>query len=156
MRTKITALIIATGILLWCALPVMAFTEPGQGTDNATDVVVWYGDNQTIVVEDLEAGIDSGAAVIADAHTATGNQFLTLAIVALIVASAFAVRSLFLYIICCPVAVIYGLTTASDATAGSSLWAAGIVITIFGLYCLTKPIEAAWQSWESRKGGSVE
>ncbi len=38
------------GVITYVALPVYAFDEPTQSTDNATDVILWYGENQTISV----------------------------------------------------------------------------------------------------------
>jgi hypothetical protein len=55
------ALLLANGI------PAKAFSEPVQGTDNATDVVLWYGENFTIQSGELNINITGLPEAISDA-----------------------------------------------------------------------------------------
>lgn len=59
-------LLIAIIPLFLHSSPASAFVEPAQGTDNATDVVVWPGSDTTIVITGLEDALISGADEIAD------------------------------------------------------------------------------------------
>jgi len=43
-----------------------AYTPPTQGTDNATDIIIWYGDNLTIT------GLDTSLSTIANALSQQG------------------------------------------------------------------------------------
>jgi hypothetical protein len=45
-------------------------------------------------------------------------------------------RHIFLYILACPLNVVYGLYLAADGTMYSTTWVIGIIICILGLFCL--------------------
>ncbi len=66
------------------------------------------------------------------------EQLFSVIVIALIMALVFWQRNIFLYILGCPVALVYGLSLASDSTQGSPLWVAGISVAIIGTYCLFK------------------
>ena len=48
MKKRFLALVALAIALVAGASPAFAFDPPDQGTDNATDIILWYGDNLTI------------------------------------------------------------------------------------------------------------
>ena len=110
LKIAFSAAIIAILLLTMTVSGVNAFTEPTQSTDNATDVILWFGDDITIT--DLQTAIVAGGTELAAALTATGNQFLTLAIVAFIIGLAYWQHHFILYVLSGMVTVVYGLNTA--------------------------------------------
>ncbi len=76
---KRLALILACVIILGLVTtPVFAFSPPSQGTDNATDVVLWYGDNITITSANLTgtitmANLQTAMVAAAEAHATAIN-----------------------------------------------------------------------------------
>jgi len=128
MKYLIT-IIIAVMLIALFAAPVVAFDTPSQGTDNATDVILWPGDNISLVVT-------------ADSITVEGledamGMYLLLLVVALINAAAFWKRdSVFLKIIAVPVDIVYGLELTEGAVVRSALWVSGVVIALIGMWFL--------------------
>lgn len=152
-----------------------AYDPPSQGTDNATDIIIWHGDNVTVTglesslsiianalsqqgvpivisnnvavtITDLETALTAAsealADIIADSIISVAESFLLFIIVAALLALAFWQKSLFLYILACPVGLVYGLSLASGETPKSPMWVAGVVIAIIGTSCLYKVVIA--------------
>lgn len=158
---------ISISIILLIALaagvsPAFAFDLPGQSSDNATDVVLWYGDNLTmesgnltLTIVDLEdaltAAAEAQAATITDNQTTISNQYLALLIVALIIALVFWQRTLFLYMLAVPVCMVYGLSLAANSDNGSSLWVSGIIVAVIGTYCLFKAVMLGLEDYRARR-----
>lgn len=118
--------------LIFCyPTPVNAYDPPVQGTVNATDIIIWHGDNATIVLDGTITIEGEGEIV---------DSFLLLFLVVIIVGLAFWQQNLFLFILACPVSIVYGLLTADSATINTPLWVASIAIVIIGLYCLYKAV----------------
>jgi len=139
-----------------------AYDSPGQSTDNATDIILWYGDNLTIesgnltlTVVGLEDALveatEAQATIITNNQTAIANQYLALLVVALVIALVFWQRTLFLYMLAVPVSMVYGLTLAADSDNGSSLWVAGIIIAVIGTYCLFKAVMMGLETYKARQ-----
>jgi len=62
----------------------------------------------------------------------------------LIVASAnglaFWQKNVFLYLVIAPLNMVYGLTLAAGETVNSSMWVAGVIITIIGVFCIYRAV----------------
>lgn len=144
--------------------PVLAFDPPAQGTDNATDVILWHGDNLTIEtikehnlaitefsgLEDaLVAAAEAQATAINENNTAIAADAILLVLVALLIALAFGQKSWVLYALASPVGVVYGLSLATGAD-NNALWVVGVVIAIIGTYLLYRIIIAAL-GWRKKK-----
>lgn len=141
------SLLILLLLLLIPAIPTYAFTEPTQGTDNATDIILWAGDNITvsltsanITVADAEDALttaaEAGADIIADTMTDIANTYLAFLVVAFLIVVIFKWGGSVLYGLGVPVCFIYGFTTAGSQTVGSPLWVASVAIGILGFYFL--------------------
>jgi len=116
-------------LILALATPSLAFNPPNQGTDNATDVILWSGDNISLLVT-----TDS---VTVEGLEGAMTKYLLLLVVALINAAAFWKRdSVFLKIIAVPVDIVYGLELTEGATIRSALWVSGVVIALIGMWFL--------------------
>ena len=139
-------LIIALLLLLLLATPVYAYTPPGQSSDNATDIILWHGDNVTIESANITGGVEiTGDVVVTGEVEITGltesneriaADFLAFIIVAFIIAIVLAKGGVILYALGVPVALVYGFVTASEQEVYSPLWVAGVAIGILGLYFL--------------------
>ncbi len=162
MKKGFLILVVLVILLMAGAAPVFAFDPPGQGADNATDTILWYGDNLTIesdnltlTIVDLEdalvAAAEAQAEVLTANQTSVANQYLALLLVTLIVALAFWKNNLFLYALAMPVSMVYGLSLATDAVSGSSLWVTGIIIAIIGTYCLFKVVMIGLEDVKARR-----
>lgn len=160
MEKRLLALAVLVILLVVWATPVYAFDPPSQPTDNATDVILWYGDNLTIEAAAVTiTGFEDAMVAAAEAQAAalvkgqgdiTGN-YLTLLLVALIVALAFWKQNLFLFLLTVPVSTVYGLTLAADEESGSPIWVAGIIIAIIGTYCLFKVVMMGLERAKERR-----
>jgi len=142
MLLVLTMTILVTGTAL-------AYTPPGQGTDNATDIIIWYGDNITIesanltgelTITDLTVASEAGAQVIADEITSIWNGFIIFLLAVTISALAFWQKNVFLYLLAAPVNIVYGLNLASDADVASTQWVLGVVVAIIGMFCLFRVV----------------
>jgi len=67
MKRSIFAILLLSFLLL-VAVPVYAYSPPGQGTDNATDIIIWHGDtaNVTAVAAVTVAGLEDAMVAAAD------------------------------------------------------------------------------------------
>lgn len=148
-------------LVLFIPLPVSAFTPPTQGSENVTDVIIWYGDNVSIEsanltiesanlsvsIESLEEALVSAAEAQAEAlnenTSGIAADYLALFIVALLIALVFWQRSIITYAIGAPVAIVYGLSLAVPS-AELSLWVAGVSIAIIGTYFLYQIVMGAF------------
>jgi len=162
MRKAITLTLLLAALIAAGTSPVFAFTPPSQSSDNATDVILWYGDNVTIesanvtlTIVDLEdaltAAAEAQATVITENQSSISNDYLALLIVAFIIALVFWQRTLFLYILAMPVCMVYGLTLAADNTTQSSLWVSGIIVAVIGTYCFFKAVMMGIEDYKRRK-----
>ena len=133
----LTSILLALMVLVAFASPVMAYDPPAQGTDNATDIIIWYGDNLTV---SGDFTITSGELTITGVEDFLTSVLLLLIVVGITALAFWQKQNIMLWIVACPVAVVYGLTTAAGATINSSLWVAGIAVAVIGLYCLYKVV----------------
>ena len=164
MKKLIIAILIITLALV--ATPASAYTPPGQGTDNATDVILWYGNNLTIAngnltiiganvtIDGLEDAItaagEAQAEVLADAQEASTEDYIALLLVAFVTGLAFWQRSIFLYSITAPLNLVYGLSLATEQTNGTALWVAGLIVAIIGTFCLMKAVSMGFSEIKLR------
>ncbi len=172
MGSRILRILGVLGILavltLGIAIPVYAFDAPTQGTDNATDVVLWYGDNLTlnnvtlnpvqfsgsiylsnnVTISDLEDSMttsaEAGATIIADALVDVAVDYLAFLIVAFLIAIIMKKDTIALNAVGVAVAMVYGLRTAADQVVFSELWVAGVAIALIGLYFLYRVASAGF------------
>lgn len=109
----------------------LAFTEPIQGADNATDVVVWYGDNLTITdLEDiLTSAGEASAQVLADEAESIFADIMGIFLTCFLIWLAVTDGAPVLYFIAGLVCMIYGFNYWDTSEALSiSLVLAGIVM----------------------------
>jgi len=140
-------IIIALLSFLLPASIAYAYTPPGQSSDNASDVILWYGDNQTANLTIESANLT----LLADNFTVSGNltitgltesnesiasDYLAFLIVAFLIVIVLVKGGVILHALGVPVAFVYGFITASENTVSSPLWVAGVAIGILGLYFL--------------------
>lgn len=112
-------------IVIWLIIPgarASAYTEPEQGSDNATDVIVWQGDTLNIDLSDVVEE--------------TAEQLFTFIVVAALATWAIMNKGWFLKLVVCPVLIVYGLRLAGGETLFYPLWVAGVVIAVIGTYFL--------------------
>jgi len=154
-RIIITMLIITLTLL---ATPVLAYTPPEQGTDNATDVILWYGNNMTIAnanltIIGLEDAITAAgvaqAQVLVDSQGSNTETYLGMVLVVFIIILAFLpfnspAMAIFLNSLACLVGILYGLSLAVTQTYGSSLWLSALAIAILGTACLFRAATMGW------------
>lgn len=166
---KLLTLIIVISVISGLfALPAMAYTPPGQSSDNATDIILWHGDNLTIASVNatvaitglggaLTAAGEAGAQVIADEYGSIWDEVLLFVLAGAITVLAFWQREKkdgdFLMIVACPVNMMFGLYLASDNTVGETKWVMGVIITIIGLFCLFAVVLPALLSGVQRMRG---
>ncbi len=159
-KTYLTALLAALLLILTLAAPVYAFDPPTQGTDNATDVILWPGDtvnvtantilqgsvyvtsNASIYIEDVvEAELEGEVTVeVTGLEDFFDDIFLFIVIAAI---SAYAILkkdAVFAKIITSPLLIAYGARLAVTDTVYSTLWMAGVVIALIGTSLLFKVI----------------
>lgn len=141
---RLTALLLLVALLVPSGV-AYAFDPPDQGTDNATDVILWHGDNLTIqsanlTIADLEDALAAAAQAHADTLTDSmdgiSDNWLSFFIVAFILMLIFWRGGVILKALGMPVAFVYGFVTAGNADVFSPLWVAGVAIGILGLYFL--------------------
>jgi len=122
------------------SVPVYAYTPPNQSSDNATDIILWHGDNVTIESANVTGGIEVTGDVtitgLTESNESIAADFLAFVIVAFIIMTVLMKGSVVLYALGVPVALVYGLAVASDQDVYSPLWVAGVAIGLFGLYFL--------------------
>ena len=148
------ALFIALLLSCWTT-PAFAFTPPSQGTANATDVVLWHGDNATVNMPDLTTAAEAGAQVIADALI----DFLDglIAFLLVIAITAFALikgdpqRAPFPYLLAVPVNLVFGLIYASVKVPASSEWVEGVIVAIIGTYLLVRVATSQFDKLRKRR-----
>lgn len=142
-------------ILLIPAGVAYAYDPPSQGSDNATDVILWYSDNLTLeavtlTIVDLEDALTTAAEAHADTVTDSmadiSAKWLSFVIVAFLLWLVFWRGGVILYALGVPVAFVYGFVTAGSATVFSPLWVAGVAIGILGLYLLYQIARGAMQA----------
>lgn len=155
---KRTLVLIMVASLLLITTPVYAYTPPEQGSANATDIILWHGDNLTIstanvTITSLEdamvAAAEAQAAAINDNNSDIAAGYLLLLIMAMLIALVFWQKSILLYSVGGPVAIVYGLSLAT-ADAELSLWLAGVVIAIIGTSFVYQVIKIAFD-WVRNK-----
>lgn len=159
---RLILLIALVIISISIAVPVMAFTPPTQdSTDNATDVILWWGDNVTItsanltvtsanitidnLEDDLTAAAEAGADIIAGAINDLVANIISLIIALAITGLAFWKNRLFYYIIGVPVDLTYGLSYAATNNVASAQWVMGIIIAVIGISLLFYAGVEAWK-----------
>jgi len=135
----IAALIVVSVIFGVMAVKVFAYDEPAQGTDNATDIIIWHGDNLTIeniTIEGLEDALVAAAIAQTDASTAAQSTLLTtiigFVIVILLAVLAYWHREMLLYIISGLAFMIYGFSYTDTSVYISAL------LVIAGIYTFIK------------------
>ena len=121
---------------LLVAYPAFAYSPPGQGTDNATDIILWHGDNVTIESANLTGTVEVSG--LNDTLDDIAADYLAFIVVAFFLVLVFMKQSIILDALGVPVTFVYGLTLASGETVYSTLWVAGLAIAIIGLYLLYK------------------
>ncbi len=124
-------------MLLALMVPVgtaYAFDAPNQGTDNATDVVLWHGDNLTIESATISGDIEVVGLI--DSIEDIAADFLAFLIVAFLLVIIFKYGNTILYALGVPVSFVYGFVTASSQEVYSPLWVAGVAFGLIGLYFL--------------------
>lgn len=126
---RITVVLLALIMIMPAALPARAYSPPAQGTDNATEVIIWHGDDMTVNVD--TSGIEN---VISD----ESEEIFLLLLTGLIVGLALWQRksSPFLALLGVAPAVIYGLTVARDMDTTRAFFVDGATIAVFGFYLL--------------------
>jgi hypothetical protein len=110
-----------------------AFDPPAQSTDNATDVVVWHGDNLTINSVAITGLTDSNEKI--------ADDYLSFIIMAFIVILALTIKGnagLVVSGIAVPVTMVYGFRMASEYVVYTSLWMMGLCIGLGGVFFLFK------------------
>ncbi len=154
-------------LALLVASPAFAFTPPSQGSDNATDVVLWHGDNLTLNNVTLNPVQFSGGVALTGNFTVLGfddaviaasdnlsvtlkNSFedkfddlLLFLMIAAFAALVFWQKNAFLYLAAVPVLMVYGLSMAAGETVYSSKWVLGVVIAVIGTFCLYRVVVGA-------------
>ena len=131
---KITFCLLLLLAVLIPANIVYAYGEPTQGTDNATDIIIWYGDNVTIESANLTGEMEITG--LTDTMEDISNDWLSFVIVAFLLWLFLKYGGAILYALGVPVAFTYGFVTAGSVTVFSPLWVAGVAIGIIGLYFL--------------------
>lgn len=139
----ISGLLLGMGLLAALAAPALSFDPPEQGTDNATDVVLWYGDNLTIAsanvtVNELDLTVDGEVTVtgLTDSIDEAAGNIFAFIVVAFVLSWAFIRGGAVLQAIGTVVAFVYGFRLASEYEVYTSLWVAGVAIGLIGLYFL--------------------
>lgn len=134
--------LVIVAVLLLALLPtsVMAYTPPSQSSDNATDVILWNGDNVTIESANLTGTVSlSGTLAVTDLNDTVediADDYRSLLMVAFIVILALVTKSIVLKGLACPVCFVYGLTVATGNNTYDTMWTAGVGIAILGIYFL--------------------
>ena len=147
MMKRTLVLLVILAILL--PVPVYAYTPPEQGSENATDIIIWHGDNITIESANLTGTItidslEDALVAAAEAHAAAvAEDFLTLIIMALLIALVFWQKTIILYAIGALVTIVYGLSLAQPG-AEQSMWMAGVAIAFIGTYFFYRIIMIAF------------
>lgn len=151
--------LIALFLTLFISSPALSFTPPSQGTDNATDVILWYGENLTIKAHDitisgledaLVAAGEAQAEIISASNNTIAGDFTLLFLVALVMTLVFCKSNIFLYSLGAPTGIVYGLFLASGADGNISFWVIGVVIALIGTYCLFRVLYIAF-GWGKTK-----
>ena len=144
---KKTALIIATIALAGFLVtsPVYSYTPPAQGTDNATDVILWYSDNITIesanVTGTITVSVDmsevgNAGDAVADGMTSILESLLPVFLLVFVTVLAYWHRERYLYV---PTA--FGLI-AYGFSYWSTLWYIGLMLIGAGIVTIMK---AFWE-----------
>ena len=147
MMKRTLALLAILALLI--PVPVYAYTPPEQGSENATDIIICHGHNMTIESANLTGTIaidslEDALVAAAEAHAAAiAEDYLTLVIVALLVALVFWKGTIILYAIGAPVTIVYGLSLATPG-AELSMWMAGVAIAFIGTYFFYRIIMIAF------------
>lgn len=122
---KYLLVIIAVIVITLIPTTALAYDPPSQSADNASDVILWLGEDTTIEISGL---VDSNEDIAAD--------LLSFFIVAFVIIVVLKNNTIVFNAIGTPVSIVYGLTLASENTVYSGLWVAGVSITLFGLVFL--------------------
>lgn len=127
-------------------------------TANATYII--ETDNFTIQLGDNITVTDFGNIMTATATTlgeSLGSEYsdlvasiLAFLIMAAITILAFWQRNVFLYMLACPVDLVYGLTFAANNDVNSAAWVGGIIVAIIGTFCLFRVSIDAWPELKAR------
>lgn len=125
-------------MIVMALIPVSAYayTPPGQGTDNATDVILWNGDNVTIETANLTGTVSISG--LNNQLETISEDYLAFVLVAFLIVLALWQGSAVLQGMAVPVSFVYGITRAAEETTYSPLWLAGVGIALIGLYLLFK------------------
>lgn len=132
MKSKALLILVLILAIALPAIPAFAFTEPSQGTDNATDVIIWHGDNLTI--SDVTIDGEVTIAGLTDSLDDAAESLLSFIIVGFIITLAFIKPGDIFHAIAAGVSIVYGLVLASNQTVAEPLWVAGVSIALIGLY----------------------
>lgn len=147
-------------LTLLIAAPAYAFTPPSQGTDNATDVILWNGDNVTVESANVTGTANLTGSITIDAGTVTIDgletvlqDYLLFAIILSFMVVVFTVKYKgqphpFLNLMAFPLLLFYGISLTSGYDMFTAWWTAGTMIAILGTFCL---IRVAVNAWTSRK-----
>jgi hypothetical protein len=140
--TTATLLLVSLAVL-GVASPVLAFDPPTQdATANATDVILWHGDNVTIQGW-VDVNLDGDVDVIGVSDFLT-NFFLFI-VVSGVTAFVVLTNSIFGKSVTSILLLVYGLRMAIPEDIWSVAWMAGVVIALIGTGLLFRTI------WESIK-----
>lgn len=123
-----------------------AFDPPTQGSDNATDVVLWHGDNSTITIQSGNVTVtldltgilemqndvnDHKAELDRENHVETFKQWGLFIFIMFIIVLAFWHRDPLVYWLACIVSIAYSgvMAFAQDD------WRIAAVFVVFGIIC---------------------
>lgn len=126
-----------------------AWAPPVQGTDNATDVILWGG-NVTLKLN-LPGGISFGGKL-----TITGlidflrklHEFLVVAGITLF---AVLTKNTFGRCVTSLLLIVYGLKVAIPEATGATVWIMGVIIAMIGTSLLFEPTLEAFKKLKEKK-----
>jgi len=158
MKYIIILLMVITSCLF--TAPALAFTPPVQGTDNATDIILWHGDNLTLnnvninplqfsggvtlsgnfTINDFDDAIlaasDNISVTVVNSFEDKFNDLLLFFMIAAFTTLVFWQKNAFLYLVGSVVLMVYGLSFAANTIVMSASWIAGMMIAVVGTYLL--------------------
>ena len=142
-------ILISVGLIFDYNVPAHAFTPPGQGTDNATDVILWQGDNVTltaanvtitdnITITDLQVALIAAAEAQTEDIGEIADTVIGFILVLVFAGLAYWHRDRLLYIIAGLAFITYGFSYLSTSIYIS------ILLVLLGAYSFLK-------AWLDRK-----
>jgi hypothetical protein len=141
------AVIVVAGIIgiVLDVTPSYAFSPPSQGSDNATDVIIWYGDNMTLNadisgnvtipgVTDLVSAVEQASEDIIDELQIINVSIIILALVLFIAILAFWHRDRIMYIVAGLLFVVVGFGFSTTIISDETLLSISLVITGMAIF----------------------